>query len=269
MDLLNTLNSVAPAPTKVIDISVKSQKIDVSKLQTKEVKKIEENPNKSRPNNELMKKESKENPVQFYNDTHGNTHMIVEKKDPLQTFGKFKKLPTNTSQPIRIDHKSIVNKEELKKWNIPPCVSNYKNPQGFVIPLDKRMAHQHKKETKMNENFGKMAEALYEADHKLKERLNQRRIQEQKALKQQQLFIEHSLEVLTKDKKVVVGDKRDYEEFQQEQLEHRLRKKKRDDVPSEFQFDSRMTSHKEADDDEPVVNTEALMNKAIQFEKSK
>ncbi|KAF9607422.1 hypothetical protein IFM89_035560 [Coptis chinensis] len=33
-----------------------------------------------------------------------------------------------------------VTVEDQKNWTIPPCVSNWKNPKGYTIPLDKRLA---------------------------------------------------------------------------------------------------------------------------------
>lgn len=33
-----------------------------------------------------------------------------------------------------------VTVEEQREWKIPPSISNWKNPKGYVIPLDKRLA---------------------------------------------------------------------------------------------------------------------------------
>ena len=30
--------------------------------------------------------------------------------------------------------------KEQQEWKIPPCISNWKNPRGYTIPLDKRLA---------------------------------------------------------------------------------------------------------------------------------
>ena len=35
---------------------------------------------------------------------------------------------------------SQVTVKEQQEWKIPPCISNWKNPRGYTIPLDKRLA---------------------------------------------------------------------------------------------------------------------------------
>ncbi|CAG2066934.1 unnamed protein product, partial [Timema podura] len=56
--------------------------------------------------------------------------------------------------------------KEQKEWKIPPCISNWKNAKGYTIPLDKRLAADGRglQQVHINENFAKLAEALYIAD---------------------------------------------------------------------------------------------------------
>ena len=53
----------------------------------------------------------------------------------------------------------------------PPCSSTWKNVKGYIIPSDKRLAaHGREPQTAhINENFAKLAEALYIADQKAHE----------------------------------------------------------------------------------------------------
>eukprot|EP00835_Amoeboradix_gromovi_P004783 NODE_396_length_9428_cov_0.525137.p4 type:complete len:313 gc:universal NODE_396_length_9428_cov_0.525137:3386-2448(-) len=265
MDLLKSLNTNNPAPSKPLELTVKQNKVDINELKRAPEKQFKQLTSHKKPNNEYLKVQTIDKPIQHYKDQYGNTHMIVAKNDPLQVYGKQKKLPINTAQPIRIDHKIVVDKDEVKKWDIPPCVSNYKNPQGFVIPLDKRMASINKPEVVMNERFGEMASALYEADHKMKERLKDRRIQEQKVLKQQQQIIEHELQELTRNKKIMAGDKHIYDEFQQEQSEQRFKRKKplkEEDKP--LQYDNRIHFNTE---DVTSSNINEILHQRIIYEK--
>ena len=264
MDLLSTLNSVAPAPSKKLELTIKTHTIDTRELKAAPIVQIDLKKKESIPNNEYFKVEEKAENIQHFKDQYGNTHMIVKKNDPLQVFGKQKKLPINTAQPIRIDHKVVIDREEMKKWDVPPCVSNYTNPQGYVIPLDKRMASTHKKEIVMSEKFGEVAAALYEADHKMKEKLQDRRIQEQKVLKQQQQIIEHDLEELTKNKKTMAGDKHIYDEFQQEQTEQRFKRRKPAQEEPRMQYDTRLQFNS---GEEPTENIQEIMNAKILYEK--
>jgi SNW domain-containing protein 1 len=55
---------------------------------------------------------------------------------------------------------------EQADWDIPPCVSNWKNAKGYTIPLDKRLAADGRglAEVAINDGFAKFAEALYVAE---------------------------------------------------------------------------------------------------------
>ncbi len=69
-----------------------------------------------------------------------------------------------------------VTAKEQAEWKIPPCISNWKNPRGYTIPLDKRVAADGRglQTVHINENFAKLAEALYTADRKAREAVTMR-----------------------------------------------------------------------------------------------
>eukprot|EP00747_Dinoflagellata_sp_TGD_P157598 gnl/TRDRNA2_/TRDRNA2_177751_c0_seq1.p1 gnl/TRDRNA2_/TRDRNA2_177751_c0~~gnl/TRDRNA2_/TRDRNA2_177751_c0_seq1.p1 ORF type:complete len:358 (-),score=6.59 gnl/TRDRNA2_/TRDRNA2_177751_c0_seq1:202-1275(-) len=87
--------------------------------------------------------------------------------------------------PVRIMHSPprAVEAKEAAFWKIPPALSNWKNPKGYIIPLDKRILSDGKNllETKINDNFSKLSEALYIAEQKARENteLRNRMIKEQ------------------------------------------------------------------------------------------
>ncbi|KAI3454254.1 hypothetical protein Pfo_010917, partial [Paulownia fortunei] len=63
-----------------------------------------------------------------------------------------------------------VTAEDLKNWKVPPCVSNWKNPKGYVIPLDKRRTGSADGlEFGINQRKAKLAEALYVAEEAARE----------------------------------------------------------------------------------------------------
>lgn len=88
-----------------------------------------------------------------------------------------------------------VTVKEQQDWKIPPCISNWKNPRGYTIPLDKRVAADGRglQTVHINENFAKLAEALYTADRKAREAVEMRAqierkvAQKQKERKEEQL----------------------------------------------------------------------------------
>jgi len=71
--------------------------------------------------------------------------------------------------------RSISTKEQ-SDWKIPPSISNWKNPKGYTIPLDKRLAADGRglQEVQINDNFAKLSEALYLAEQKAREAVETR-----------------------------------------------------------------------------------------------
>ena len=119
--------------------------------------------------------------------------MVDREEDPMEP-AKFKhrKLPRGPSSPpppVMHSPPRKVTAKEQAEWVIPPSISNWKNPKGYTIPLDKRMAAkgQHFAEVKINDNFAKVSEALYAADRAAREEVQARaRIQAQLAAKERE-----------------------------------------------------------------------------------
>ncbi len=119
--------------------------------------------------------------------------MVDRAEDPMEP-AKFKhrKLPRGPGSPpppIMHSPPRKVTAKEQAEWVIPPSVSNWKNPKGYTIPLDKRMAArgQHLSDIKINDNFAKLSEALYAADRAAREEVQARsRIQAQLAAKERE-----------------------------------------------------------------------------------
>ncbi|PPS06405.1 hypothetical protein GOBAR_AA14244 [Gossypium barbadense] len=75
-------------------------------------------------------------------------------------------MPVDPLEPPKFKHK-----RDQQDWKIPPCISNWKNPKGYTIPLDKRLAADGRglQEVQINDNFAKLSEALYVAEQKARE----------------------------------------------------------------------------------------------------
>lgn len=58
--------------------------------------------------------------------------------------------------------------KDQQDWKIPHCISNWKNPKGYTIPLDKRLVAANEA-VKINDNFAKILESLYVAEEKARE----------------------------------------------------------------------------------------------------
>ncbi|SCU82131.1 LAFA_0C09230g1_1 [Lachancea sp. 'fantastica'] len=110
----------------------------------------------------------------------GRVLQIVDRQiDPLQPkMFKVKKMvaPPSEDEPFApILHKSDdkvpqLSKEERAKWAIPSAISNWKNPNGYAIALDKRVAVDGQSnrglgsDHQISDGFTKLSEALDNAE---------------------------------------------------------------------------------------------------------
>ncbi|KAK2191762.1 hypothetical protein NP493_46g05014 [Ridgeia piscesae] len=129
--------------------------------------------------------------------------MVEVQKDPMEPprFKVNKKIPRGPpSPPAPVMHSPNrkVTVKEQQEWKIPPCISNWKNAKGFTIPLDKRLAADGRglQSVHINENFAKLAEALYIADRKAREAVEMRAQVEKKMAQKEKEKKEESLRLL-------------------------------------------------------------------------
>ncbi|KAB0800325.1 hypothetical protein PPYR_06065 [Photinus pyralis] len=125
--------------------------------------------------------------------------LVEAQVDPMEPprFRINKKIPRGPpSPPAPVLHSPTrrVTVKEQKEWKIPPCISNWKNAKGYTVPLDKRLAADGRglQQLHINENFAKLAEALYIADRKAREAVETRAQLERKlAQKEKEQKEEH------------------------------------------------------------------------------
>jgi SNW domain-containing protein 1 len=129
--------------------------------------------------------------------------MVEVQRDPMSP-PRFKintKIPRGPpSPPAPVLHSPTrkVTAKEQKEWKIPPCISNWKNAKGYTIPLDKRLAADGRglQQIHINENFAKLAEALYIADRKAREAVEMRAQLEKKVAQKEKEKKEEHLRTL-------------------------------------------------------------------------
>ncbi|EFJ14015.1 hypothetical protein SELMODRAFT_423904 [Selaginella moellendorffii] len=98
--------------------------------------------------------------------------MVELPVDPLEPPKfKYKKLPRLSGSPlVRIMHSPArpVTVQDQQDWKIVPCISNWKNPKGYTIGLDKRLAADGRglQEVQINHRFAHLSEALHGAENK-------------------------------------------------------------------------------------------------------
>ncbi|KAI0433057.1 SKIP/SNW domain-containing protein [Xylaria sp. FL1042] len=128
---------------------------------------------------------------------------IVERqKDPLSPPKfKHKKIPRGPPSPpppiLRSPPRKLTA-EDQEAWKIPPPVSNWKNPKGFTVPLDKRLAADGRglQDVTINDKFAQFSEALFMADRHAREEVRQRALMQQRLAEKEKSQKEDSLRML-------------------------------------------------------------------------
>ncbi|PHH51685.1 Pre-mRNA-processing protein 45 [Ceratocystis fimbriata CBS 114723] len=128
---------------------------------------------------------------------------IVERQqDPMEPAKfKHKKIPRGPpSPPPPVMHSPPrkLTAEDQEAWRIPPVVSNWKNPKGFTVPLDKRLAADGRglKDTGINDKFARLSEALFMADRHAREEVRQRAAMQQRLAEKEKEQKEEHLRAL-------------------------------------------------------------------------
>lgn len=113
--------------------------------------------------------------------------MVPAQIDPMMPpKHKHLKAPAGPAEdfvPILHAPPEKLTKEEKAAWNIPACISNWKNTKGYMIPLDKRLAADGRglrDEQTINSNFATLSESLYLAERQAREEVRLRSLVQQR-----------------------------------------------------------------------------------------
>ncbi|KAI0124389.1 SKIP/SNW domain-containing protein [Xylariales sp. AK1849] len=143
---------------------------------------------------------------------------IVERqRDPMEPpKHKHKKIPRGPASPpppvMRSPPRKLTAADQ-EMWKIPPPVSNWKNPKGFTVPLDKRLAADGRglQDVTINDKFAQFSEALFMADRHAREEVRQRATMQQKLAEKEKLQKEDNLRMLAqkaRDERAGAGRRR-------------------------------------------------------------
>ncbi|XP_065063112.1 SNW domain-containing protein 1-like [Rhopilema esculentum] len=157
--------------------------------------------------------------------------MVEMQSDPMEPprFKTNKKIPRGPpSPPAPVMHSPTrkVTVKEQQEWKIPPCISNWKNPKGYTIPLDKRLASDGRglQDPHINDKFAKLAEALYIADRKAREaveiraQLEQKMAQKEKEKKEE--YLKKMAQQAREERAGIKTASKDREEAERDQLRY-------------------------------------------------
>ncbi|RWA08757.1 hypothetical protein EKO27_g6333 [Xylaria grammica] len=128
--------------------------------------------------------------------------VVERQKDPLELPKfKHKKIPRGPPSPpppvLRSPPRKLTAADQ-EAWRVPPPVSNWKNPKGFTVPLDKRLAADGRglQDVTINDKFAQFSEALFMADRHAREEVRQRALMQQRLAEKEKAQKEDSLRML-------------------------------------------------------------------------
>jgi SNW domain-containing protein 1 len=93
--------------------------------------------------------------------------------------------PAEDPVPVLHAPPEKLTEEERKNWDIPACISNWKNSKGYTIPLDKRLAADGRglrDDGTINSNFATLSESLYLAERQAREEVRMRSMVQKKQM---------------------------------------------------------------------------------------
>lgn len=166
--------------------------------------------------------------------------MVEVQRDPMsppryKVNKKIPKGPPSPPAPVLHSPTRKVTVKEQQEWKIPPCISNWKNPKGYTIALDKRLAADGRglQSVHINENFSKFAEALYIADRKAREAIEMRAKVEQTIAQKEKAKKEEDLKSLAsqvrEQRSGIKPIKEDKEAMEREDIRKEREKERRRD----------------------------------------
>ncbi|KAI9844595.1 MAG: mRNA splicing protein [Thelocarpon superellum] len=128
--------------------------------------------------------------------------IVQRQQDPMEPPRfKHKKIPRGPpSPPPPVMHSPPrkLTAEDQEAWRIPPPISNWKNPKGYTVPLDKRLAADGRglQDVTINDKFAQFAESLFTADRHAREEVKQRALMQQKVAEKEKAQKEEHLRAL-------------------------------------------------------------------------
>lgn len=113
--------------------------------------------------------------------------MVPKQVDPMEPpkheHFKAPRGPAEDPVPVLQAPPTKLSKEERAAWNVPACISNWKNTRGYTIPLDKRLAADGRglmEPTVNSSNFAALAESLYVAEQQARQEVRLRAVTQKK-----------------------------------------------------------------------------------------
>lgn len=175
----------------------------------------------------------------IYTDENNNNSAIrvAEKKiDPFDP-SRFRnrkpiKMQQDDPEPILSDPSKKLTREELEYWDIPPTISNWKNPSGHVIPMEYRILADGSsmQQTKVSDKFTVFNQVLNATSSNINKQA-QKLAQEQAILRQKRLQEEEErlreeAKLLSQEKERINSLKTSEENYKEQAIRNHVKARK-------------------------------------------
>lgn len=170
--------------------------------------------------------------------------IVQRQADPMEPpkhrIKKVPRGPPSPPPPVMHSPPRKLTAEDQEAWRIPPPVSNWKNPKGYTVPLDKRLAADGRglQDVTINDKFAQFAEALHTADRHAREEVTQRQRMQQRLAEKEKEAKEEHLRMLAQKAR----EGRQADRLPQREESARSRSRSADSRSSYSSYSSRSTS---------------------------
>ncbi|KAK8870849.1 SNW domain-containing protein 1 [Tritrichomonas musculus] len=118
--------------------------------------------------------------VKYHGESDYEVRIAEKRNDPLDPSHFRNRKPITLQnedpEPILTEPIKKLTPEEEEYWRVPTCVSNWRNPAGYVIPMDKRVGADARRfeQPGLSDKFANYAKALDIASSSINESIAQR-----------------------------------------------------------------------------------------------
>ena len=194
--------------------------------------------------------------------------LVEMAQDPLEP-PKFKhkkvaRGPGSPPVPILHSPPRKLTQQDVEDWNIPSCISSWKNQKGYTISLDKRLAADGRglQKPQINDKFAVFSESLYLAERNAREMVESRLQIKEKLLQQQRKQKEEAIIELAKNTRLerskISAEDEDEDEIDEKVERDRLRDERRKQTEREMRLENFSSKKKKRDEDRDVSEAIAL-----------
>ncbi|OHS98941.1 SKIP/SNW domain containing protein [Tritrichomonas foetus] len=175
--------------------------------------------------------------VRYHGENEYEVRIAEKRYDPLDPSHFRNRTPLTLQnedpEPILTEPTKKLTPEEEAYWSVPSCVSNWRNPAGYVIPMDKRVGADARRfeQPQLSDKFANLAKALEITSKAINESIAQRSLIErqlqQKKKREEEEKMREEARRINEQKRLINRNKTEEEKKMSQLLEEARENRKR------------------------------------------